>query len=278
MEIMPFQRPHSIADALSLLAHPNWTLLAGGTDIYPAAAGRPLSARICDISAIPEIRGIEKTATGWRIGALASWRDLTRIDLPPAFNALVSAARDVGSIQIQNRATIVGNICNASPAADGVPALLILGAEVDLASLHGVRRLPLQDFILGNRRTARRSDEMVTAIHVPDAETSGQSHFVKLGARRYLVISIVMVAARLVVDQHGLITDARIAVGACSEIAQRLPPLEARLRGKAASQAHRHITADDLTGLQPIDDIRAPAHYRRDAAQTLIRDAVQACC
>jgi CO/xanthine dehydrogenase FAD-binding subunit len=274
---MVFQRPHSLAEALTILAEPDWTLLAGGPDVYPAAAGMPLTAQICDISAIEEMRAITKTATGWRIGALACWRDLSRHALPPAFDALVTAGRDVGSIQIQNRATIVGNICNASPAADGVPALLILGAEVELASLRGIRRLPLQDFILGNRRTARRSDELVTALHIPQAETTGKSSFMKLGARRYLVISIVMVAGRLLLDPDGRITMARVAVGACSEVAQRLVDLESRLIGSSADNMQAIITAADLSCLQPIDDIRAPADYRLDAAVTLIGDALQAC-
>src|SRR5690606_23592351 len=121
------------------------------------------------------------------------------------------AALEVGSGQIQNVASIAGNLCNASPAADGVPGLMVLDAEVELRSATTTRRLPLEKFILGNRRTALAPGEMVTAIRVPKASTSGTSAFVKLGARRYLVISIAMAAVRLTVED-GRVGSAAVAV------------------------------------------------------------------
>jgi CO/xanthine dehydrogenase FAD-binding subunit len=212
-----------------------------------------------------------------RIGAATTWSDIARADLPPAFDALKTAARDVGAIQIQNRGTIAGNLCNGSPAADGAPPLLILDAEVELASRRGTRRLALDFFINGARRTLLAPDEVMTAIITPLPSPTMRSTFFKLGARRYLVISIAMVAVALdVVD--GIVRDARIAVGACSAVGQRMRQAERRLIGAPASpDLGRLIEADDLAQLAPIDDIRASADYRRDAALTLLRRAIDAC-
>lgn len=174
-------------------------------------------------------------------------------------------------MQIQNRATLAGNLCNASPAADGVPPLLTLDASVELASAEGVRTLPLSEFILGNRKTARRPDELMTAILVPKPAYPARSAFLKLGARKYLVISITMVAGLLEV-KDGRVAAARIAVGACSAVAQRLPALEAALVGQTAGPGLAGLAAEEhLAGLAPIDDIRADAGYRQDAALVLVK-------
>jgi CO/xanthine dehydrogenase FAD-binding subunit len=212
-----------------------------------------------------------------RIGAATTWSDIARADLPPAFDALKVAARDVGAVQIQNRATIAGNLCNASPAADGAPPLLILDAEVELASRRGIRRLALDAFIDGARRTLLAPDEVMTAIITPLPSPTMRSTFFKLGARRYLVISIAMVAVALDIVE-GVVRDARIAVGACSAVAQRMRQAERRLIGAPASSGlGRSIEASDLAQLAPIDDIRASADYRRDAALTLLRRTIDAC-
>jgi CO/xanthine dehydrogenase FAD-binding subunit len=206
------------------------------------------------------------------LGARASWTDVLRRDLPPSFDALKLAAREVGSIQIQNRGTVAGNLCNASPAADGVPPLMVLDAEVELASATGRRLLPLADFILGNRRTARQPDELMTAVHVPKVSTEGASHFLKLGARRYLVISIAMVAARLAIEPDGRIGEAAISVGACSAVAQRLRRLETALIGrKAGPDALDAVAETAFDGLSPIDDVRGTALYRRQAATEIVK-------
>ena len=177
--------------ALAMLATGPCRILAGGTDVFPSLQDRPLGGRVLDISGIADLRQITQNDDHWSIGAAVSWRDVIRAALPPAFDGLKAAACEVGSWQIQNRATLVGNICNASPAADGVPALLTMDAEVHLQSCRGNRVMPLASFITGNRKTKRFDDEMVTAILVPKAATAGQGYFYKLGARRYLVISLV---------------------------------------------------------------------------------------
>ena len=270
-----YAQPTSLAEAVTLLGDGGWTVLAGGTDVYPALGETPLTSPVMDISRLGDLRGIAPAPDGGiRIGALTTWTDIVRASLPPAFRALQQAAREVGSVQIQNRATIAGNLCNASPAADGVPPLLALDARVELASRSGNRTLPLSDFIQGNRKTARDSGELLTFIHVPAAGLQGNSAFFKLGSRRYLVISIAMIAARLAADGNGIITGAAVAVGACSAVAQRLPALESALIGQNLQAAAGIAAPQHLAALSPIDDVRAPAGYRMDAALEGVRRAL----
>ena len=165
---------------------------------------------------------------------LTTWSEVIDAALPAWFDGLKLAAREVGGRQIQNRGTIGGNLVNASPAADGVPPLLSLGAEVELASRRGQRRLAIDEFILGPRRTALADDEILTAVLVPKPSRQAVSGFAKLGSRRYLVISLVMAAA-LIEHDEGRIVAARISIGACSTVAIRLNALEAALAGPPKS-------------------------------------------
>jgi CO/xanthine dehydrogenase FAD-binding subunit len=272
-----YARPADIAEALALLAQPDARILAGGTDIFPAAGERPLTGLHIDLTGVQALRGVSVNADEARIGAAVTWSDLAKANLPPAFDALKSAALEVGGGQIQNRGTIAGNLCNASPAADGVPPLLILSAEVEIASERDPRRLPLAAFFIGNRRTALARDEIVTAIVAPMPKPTMRSSFLKLGARRYLVISIVMVAVLLDIEDN-VVREARVAVGACSAVAKRLPDVERRLLGAPARNGlSAAIAAEDLAALAPIDDLRATADYRCDAALTLVRRAIESC-
>lgn len=267
-----FARPQTLQDALALLGSGGWRPIAGGTDVYPGARAS-LQGQILDLTAIDGLSGISGTAD-LRIGACTTWSDLAKADLPPAARALQQAALTVGGRQIQNAGTIGGNLCNASPAADGVPPLLALDARVELAGPRGSRQLALQDFLLGPRRTARAEDELLTAVILPAASLSGRSAFAKLGARAYLVISIAMVAARITL-RDGQIASAALAVGACSATARRLPEVEAALTGQPAPLAGAAITADRVAhALAPIDDVRATAAYRVTAATHLLRRAV----
>jgi len=156
-----------------------------------------------------------------------------------------------------------------------VPALMVLDAEVELTSSNGIRTLPLSDFLTGPRQTELGGDELLTAICIPNNATHGTSGFVKLGARKYLVISIAMVAVRLVTE-GSTITDAAISVGACSGVAARLGALEEALIDIPLAEAAERVTADPVAAaLSPIDDVRGTADYRTEAAVHLIRRAVR---
>ncbi|HSI01928.1 MAG TPA: FAD binding domain-containing protein [Reyranella sp.] len=264
-----YLRPVSLEEALQALARP-WTVLAGGTDFYPARVGRAIDENVLDISAIAALRGIAEGPAGWRLGATTTWSELLETPLPPLFDGLKQAAREIGGRQIQNAGTVAGNLCNASPAADGVPPLLALDAEVELAGRAGTRRLPVAAFITGNRRTVLAPGELLIAIHLPRAAHEARSAFLKLGARRYLVISIAMAAATVELDGRR-VAAARVAVGACSAVAQRLPGLEAALAGAPIDRLSERVDATHLAPLAPIDDVRGSAAYRTDAVVTLLR-------
>ncbi|MFN4172256.1 MAG: FAD binding domain-containing protein [Pseudorhodobacter sp.] len=273
-----FLRPETLDEALALMAGGGLSPLAGGTDLYPATQRRALALPVIDIAHLPGLSGITRTAEGLRIGACTTWTSILRADLPPGLAALQQAAVEVGGVQIQTAGTIGGNLCNASPAADGVPPLLILDAEVELASQSATRRMRLNDFLQGPRQTARRPEELLTAIHIPASALPGRSRFVKLGARAYLVISIAMVAVRLDL-QDGRIVGAALAVGACSATARRLPAVEAALTGALAEDAASLIHDTDVAAaLSPLDDLRATAAYRAEAAAELLRRATATLC
>ena len=268
--VIRYAKPSTLHEALALLGDARWKILAGGTDFYPALGSKPLSENVLDINGLVELAGISQTASHIEIGARTTWTDLIRHPLPAAFYALKEAAKEVGSVQIQNVASVAGNLCNASPAADGVPALMALDAEVELKSAGGTRTLALGAFILGNRKTALRQEEIVTAIRVPKTSATGTSSFQKLGARRYLVISIAMAAARVVLGGDGRVSNAAIAVGSCSAVAQRLSGLETTLLGlKSGKEIAGAVEAASFDELVPIDDVRGSAEYRHSAAREI---------
>ncbi|MCX7288890.1 MAG: FAD binding domain-containing protein [Rhodobacterales bacterium] len=267
-----FARPATLPEALQLLDRGGWRILAGGTDLYPGA-GPQLAGSVLDLTGVAGLDEI-RHAGDLRIGAATSWASIAAASLPASIHALQAAARVVGGRQVQVAGTIGGNLCNASPAADGVPPLLALDAEVELQSLSGTRRLRLADFLQGPRKTALRPGEVLCAVVIPERAIAGRSAFVKLGARSHLVISIAMVAARVVSDQ-GRVTEVAVAVGSCSAVAQRLPAVEAALTGGPVTDAVRMVRAADvMSALSPIDDVRATAAYRGEAAVELVRRAV----
>jgi CO/xanthine dehydrogenase FAD-binding subunit len=270
-------KPRTLDDAMALLAAGEAQILSGGTDFYPALGDRVVHGPVVDVSGLGELRGVSSDAGYFRIGGLTTWSEIIRTPLPRCFDALKSAAREVGGVQIQNRGTVAGNLCNASPAADGVPPLLALDAEVELVSKVGVRRMQLADFIVGNRKTQRKVDELLTAVLVPCALEDAASMFVKLGARRYLVISISMIAVVVLVRDRRIL-EARVAVGSCSAVARRLHALEGELVGASVRDGLDGVVRPEhLAPLSPIDDVRATAEYRMDASLRLVQRALNSC-
>jgi carbon-monoxide dehydrogenase medium subunit len=270
-----YHAPDTIEQAVALLAgNAGARPMAGGTDlIVQMRSGRNAPSAIVDIKRIAGLSGVRVlSGGGFAIGAATPCTALKDdVALSLAWPGVVEAANLIGSVQVRNRATMAGNLCNASPAADGVPPLLTLDAEVELASPRGIRRLALADFIEGPRRTACAPDEILTAVHVPKAALQGRASFLKLGARAHLVISIVMVACR-VVEQDGRVAEISLAAGSCSPVARRLSRVEAALLGQPMAGLAEKIRAEDVAAhLAPIEDIRASAGYRLEAATELLR-------
>lgn len=267
-----YLRPTTLGEALNALAAGEATVAAGCTDLFAATQAKRLPGPVLDVTAITALRGIARDPEGLKIGAATTWTDLARAELPPALRGLQQAARQVGALQVQNRGTLGGNLCNASPAADGVPPLLTLDAEVELRSAAGARRLPLQDFLVGPRRTALGPGELLTAVRIPAAALEGTGAFLKLGARAHLVISIAMTAARIAL-RGGVVVEAALAAGACGPVATRLPEVEAALIGHPLDPARIEDVAV-AAALSPIEDVRADAAYRGRGAAELVRRTV----
>ena len=264
-----YARPSDLTEVLGMTAQ-GYRVLAGGTDIYPGA-GWGLAGDVVDVTAVPALHGISM-GPGLRIGACVTWSQIAEAQLPPALHALQQAALQIGGRQVQNVGTIGGNICNASPAADGIPPLLALSAEVEIAGPGGTRRMPLEQCVTGPRKVALASEEILLAIHIPETALQGRSAFLKLGARSHLVISIAMAALRLVI-KNGRITEASASIGACGPTACRLPAFEQVLIGQSLDAIDMHAPLIHAAVL-PIDDIRATAVYRAEAAVTLLRRLV----
>lgn len=273
---MNYQSPKNLDEAVEILATGEWKILSGGTDYYPGLGDQLPDGNILDVSQVDVLREIILREDGsWLIGACATWTDIIKANLPTAFDGLKLAAREVGSKQIQNRATVVGNICNASPAADGVPPLLSLNAVVEVSSNLGVRNVPLAQFIRGNRKIDLQDTELVTGIVIPKSAAKGMSSFLKLGARKYLVISISMVATRISLDHENKIQEAAISIGSCSLVAKRLTALEKILVGRTlSSETCDVVTLEHLEALSPIDDVRASGAYRVIASLELVKRSI----
>ena len=266
--------PLDLDDALDVMRAETPLIVAGGTDFFPSHGREAITQPILDLSRVAGLRGIAWSGDWLRIGATSTWTDVIRADLPPAFDALKAAAREVGSIQIQNAGTVAGNLCNASPAADGVPPLLTLEAEVEVASSAGTRRMGLDAFLQGPRQTALGPGEILSALHIPRPPEHTTSAFEKLGARKYLVISIAMTSVIIGLDNGGKIDVARIAVGSCAPVAKRLKALEAELFGQDPKTVT--VTPAHLADLAPISDVRADGTYRLEAVPLQITRAIKA--
>ena len=268
-----YYRPDNLKAGLIALSENSWNLLAGGTDFYPARVGKHLNEKVMDLTGITELRSIRETKDQIYIGALTTWTDIVNAKLPEAFEGLRKAAKTIGGVQTQNAGTICGNICNASPAADSVPNLMALEAKVQLMSVKETRVLPLEEFILGNRKTARKRDEFVTGLIIPHPGKDARGNFEKLGSRAFLVISIAMVGVVAKLNESEEIANLNVAVGACSAVSQRLYLLEKEAKGQKLKDLE--IKPLHFENLEPIDDIRGTAVYRNAVISELVMRAIR---
>lgn len=273
---MNYLRPHTIEEALARLAvYPQPRVVCGATDVYADAGLVPSRSEWLDISRIAALRGVERCGGMARVGAASTWETIAGTAWLPA--ALRQAGASVGSRQIRVQATIGGNLCHASPVADGVPALLALDAQIELASARGVRQLRLTDFLLGNRRTALQADELLVAVQFALPSARDQTAFVKCTNRDGPAIAVVSAAVHLRVSTNDTVQAAAVAVGGASEVGVRMHALEASLPGLPGKDVVAAIEAASLVELSPIDDCRATASHRFHLARLAIMRAFQRC-
>ena len=271
-----YYRPDKINEALDSLSREKLTIAAGCTDLLPSTQQDNLGDNILDISGIKSLRNIDFENGFRRIGSGVTWTDIVENNnLPNCYDMLKECSLQIGSQQIQNLGTIGGNLCNASPAADGVPCLLSLDASIELLSVNGKRVLKLEDFIKGSRKTELQNNEILSAILIPKEAEIGRSSFLKLGARKYLVISIAMIACKLNLKKD-IISDIAISIGSCSAVAKRIKSLENLLIGKSIKDELTTIILnyDYENYLSPINDIRGTNNYRLKASKVLVKDTI----
>lgn len=278
-----YHRPDSLDAALALLRDEGPLVLAGGTDIYPARAAatawmRPLPDRpVLDISALPGLRGIADAGEHWRLGALVTWAALRDAAwLPPCFDGLRAAAGQIGGVQVQNRATLLGNLCNASPAADTTPALLVNEASVEIAGAGGRRRVPVAELCTAPGRTTLREGELVTSIQLPAPAPSSADAYLRLIPRSEMDIAVVGAAVRIALAPDGSCLAARVALGAVAPTAIRVPAAEAALAGSRCDAAALARMVEAVrAAARPIDDKRGTVAYRRHVIGVLARRAAE---
>jgi xanthine dehydrogenase small subunit len=277
-ESIDIRFPKTLAEALKLQASETTRgkLLAGGTDLMVQwASGVPTPERATSVWGLPELCEIEILGDVIQIGAGVSHAFLG--DATPIHRhlpALVAAAATVGAAQIQARGTLGGNAANASPAGDTAPALLVTGGSVLLASLAGVREVPLDQFWTAYRQIDARPDEIILAFRLPKRGKAVE-RFRKIGTRRAQAISKVMAASRILV-KNGRIESAAIALGSIAPTPVRLAEVEAFLAGnKLTAKLIDDAEALAQATVKPIADIRSTAEYRRWASGRLVRDALE---
>lgn len=278
---MEFRSATSEEEALKWLAElgDGACVIAGGTDVMMQYA----RGEICP-EVFVHIEGIDSLALSShdqcsRLGALSTHLRLAHSpEIRRRNPALAEAAATVGGWQTQSVGTLAGNICNASPAADTAPPLLVADAVIELASMHGRRQVPLHEFFLGRRKVARRPDELVTAVEVVPLAAGEGEVYLKVGRRGAMVVAVVGLAARLAFDAGGRIRRARVAVCSVAPTPLRVMEVERLLvEGDGSSAAVGEAAETLVSSVSPIDDSRATAAYRRDVLAGLLEHAVASC-
>lgn len=272
--------PGSLRDALAFLAAhagEGWQPIAGGTDVMVLLDhGRATATRWLDLAPLrEELGGIGCDADLVRVGGAVTMTELRQSPLlADACPLIAEAAATVGAVQIQNRATVAGNIANASPAGDTLPVWLILDAEIELQSAAGTRRVAYRNFTTAYRTTDRRPDELIRAVVFRPLRRDGtRALFRKVGTRAAQAISKVVLAAVARTGPDGVLEDVRLAFGSMSAVPRRAAAAEKVSRGRLPDIETGRLAAAALRGdLSPIDDVRSTARYRLRVAENLVRE------
>jgi len=277
-----YERPDSIASAVQLMQEPDARPLAGGTDLIPQMReGRRTAGLVIDLKGVGELTAIEDLPDGGlAIGAAASASAIARHARVLAdYPAIASSVRLIGSVQVQSRASLGGNICNAAPSADGVPALICYRARARIAGPEGTREVEIEDVFAGPGRTTLKPGELLAAIVLPPPQPRSAAHYHRFTPRREMDIAVAGAGTWISLDEQGRISDARIALASVAPTPLRAEAVEKRLIGEAPSralleEAGRLASAD----VRPISDTRGSADYRRTLVSVLTARALAVCC
>ncbi|MDX2076119.1 MAG: FAD binding domain-containing protein [bacterium] len=271
----------TLDQALTILHdhHHHAKIMAGGTDLLlELERGQKHADVIIDITRLPELGTITHANGKITLGALVTHNQVVaNAHIIAHALPLAQASWEVGAPQIRNRATVAGNIITASPANDTITPLMALGASVTLASISGTREVALSDFYVGYRKTVMRPDELVTHIHIPTMPTSARGIFIKLGLRKAQAISVINVAIVLDFDTNDIVKNAVITLGCVAPTIISLPQVANTLIGQQLTpDVIRQTALACATIPQPIDDVRAPADYRKEMIAILVARGLRA--
>lgn len=266
-----YLRPRTLEEAIvARAAYPDWMVLAGGTDLMVNANHKPSPPGILDLWRLGELGFIRVESGAIAIGAGTTWHEVER---HPAIRdkllPLAQAAREIGALQIQARGTLGGNVGTSSPVGDSLPVLLALDATIEVASVRGTRRIPYASYCTGYRKTQLAADELIVAAHIPLPAPGMRTTWRKVGTRRAQSISKVMGAAAITLD-GGTVVSARVALGAVADRPIRITAVENAVAGLPLASAADAARAALRGAIQPIDDVRSTADYRRDVAENLV--------
>lgn len=275
-----YEAPQTTPEALALLASAKGRvhILAGGTDLIVRMKGDFIEPDvIIDIKRIKSMQSIRKTAAGTSIGAAVSCGEMGRHKaLKKAWPGVVEAANLIGSDQIQGRCTIAGNLCNASPAADSIPALIAAGAQALIMGPKGERRVDVEKLPTGVGQNSLKKGEMVVSIELPVREPRSADAYLRFTPRTEMDIAVVSAAVNLTIDKKGVITAARVVLGAVAITAIRVPAAEAALVGNTLDEATLATVAEACSAAcKPINDKRGTVEYRTRVAGVLAKRAAQ---
>ena len=273
---MRYEAPESLEGAVALLAGAKGEtrVLAGGTDLLVQMRADIVEPDlIVDIKKIPETRAIAEEKGGWRIGAAVTGAELKEHPrLKKVWPGVIEAANLIGSTQVQGRATMGGNLCNGSPAADSVPALIAAGAVATLAGPNGKRDLPVEDVMLGPRKLALQKGEFIVSFLLPPRPPRSSDAYLRFIPRTEMDIAVVGAGVSLTVDQAGTITAARVSLGAVAPRVLLVPEAAAAIVGSRLDRpAQDRLEAAARAACQPIDDKRGTTDFRIQVAGVLTR-------
>ena len=275
-----YMAPASLQEACNLLKElgPTAKIMAGGTDLIVQMKDKTEKPDyIIDIKNISDLNQLEyDPKKGLKIGALTKIRDVERSPaVQKHYPALAEAAHAIASTQVRSKGTLVGNICNASPSADSVPALLVLDAVLEVSGTEQTRNIPIEEFFTGYKKLALEPGEIVTSIIVPPIPAKTKAAYTKHAFRKAMDLAIVGVSARITMNGKKCV-DAKIALGAVGITVLRSPHAENTLIGKELSQTIlEDAGAAAMKDCKPISDVRASAEYRHDMVRVFTRRSIQ---
>jgi len=275
---MRYEAPESLEGAVALLAgaRGDARVLAGGTDLLVQMRADVLEPElIVDIKRIPETRAVKEEKGGWRIGAAVTGAELKEHPrLKQVWPGVIEAANLIGSTQVQGRATMGGNLCNGSPAADSVPALVAAGAVASLVGPRGRRDLPVEDVMLGPRKLALEKGEIVASFLLPPRAARSSDAYLRFIPRTEMDIAVVGAGVSLTVDGAGIVTAARVSLGAVAARVLLVPEAAQAIVGSRLDEpAQQRLAAAARAACRPIDDKRGTTEFRIQVAGVLARRA-----